>query len=81
MRIGCVLRRFPERATAVLALAEADTSFLLLCEDYELCLDAANRFEHSAAEHTRTAAEYRQVTIDLEAEISAALRRNRLPPR
>ena len=77
MGIETVLHRFPNRADALLRQAAADPLFSSLLDDYEVCLEAMNRFENSSIEHAQRAVEYRQLAVDLEAEILEALKPRR----
>ena len=77
MGIESVLKRFPDRADAILRIAAADPLFSSLCDDYQLCMEAMIRFEAYSTAAPRRADEYRQLALELEAEILDRLMRCR----
>ena len=72
-----VIERFPEHELAIERLARMSQSFLSMCEDYAVGVEALRRWQRGtdATDPQRAVriAELRELLAELEAEISQAL--------
>ena len=69
-----IIRRFPEKRSAIEIRLRQSRDFLAMCEDYEDAIRALAAWESStAAEAPRRARDYRAILTELEAEILANL--------
>ena len=72
-RFHHIHERFPEKIHAINLLRAENPSFLALCEDYEICIDALRHWAHSQeAEAKMRLEEYETLAHELEEEIEQA---------
>jgi hypothetical protein len=74
--LTAVLQRFPDETDLIVGLAARSDTFRSLCEDYAVTRRALRCFEAAQdREHEAIAADYRNLTVELEHEIEEALGR------
>jgi hypothetical protein len=70
-----IRERFPEKKHRIDRLMANDPEFLILCEDYDICVNALEYWANSKAPKAEIRVnEYRSIADGLEEEIVEALR-------
>ena len=69
-----IRERFPDKKHSLDLLMVEDPEFLVLCEDYDACVDALRYWARSEAPEAKTRVnEYRILVCELENEITQVL--------
>ena len=68
-----IVHRLPEWRSRIIDRLAADTEFRSLCQDYDDCAAALDRFRQLAETSPGRVKEYEQILAELEADIRRAL--------
>jgi len=72
--------RFPEKKDKIDLLMGEDAEFLALCEDYDVCVNAFQYWSNSKGPEAEIRTkEYRDLTLELEEEMTQSLESMKAP--